>query len=106
MGRATYELNASLKVRSDNKEHKMARKGSKETDIPHGDGKADVTVGKEFKEWKSYDNGGFTVGASVSVKLSCNQDGESIENAAVTAGEFAEDMALGAIEEMQKKYLG
>ena len=74
--------------------------GTRETDIPLGDGKAGVTVTRGFKSWYSTREAGLTVESTVSVHLTCGQSIRDVEDATLQAGELAEGLASGGMAEM------
>lgn len=75
-------------------------KGTRETGIPQGDGKAGVTVTRGFKSWFSTREAGLTVESTVAVSLTCGQSVEEVEDAVNQAGELAEGLASNGMLEM------
>lgn len=74
--------------------------GVRKTDIPTGDGNANVNVTRGLKTWFSTREAGMTVESTVSVQLTCGQSEEEIRDAAEEAGRIAEGLALDGSEEM------
>jgi hypothetical protein len=101
MNRATYNGVVRLYNRSDERE--VARKvlmGTRDTNIPLGDGKAGVTVTRGFKSWFSSREAGLTVESTVAVSLTCGQNIAEIEDACAQAGLLAEGLASNGMSEM------
>lgn len=74
--------------------------GSRDTDIPVGDGKAGVSIARGLKTWFSTREAGMTVESTVQVQLTCGQSENEIKAAAEEAGRLAELLALEGSEEM------
>ena len=74
--------------------------GARDTDIPMGDGNANVSVTRGLKTWFSTREAGMTVESTVSVQLTCDQSEDGIKEAAEEAGRLAETLALEGSEEM------
>ena len=75
-------------------------KGSKEVDLPLGDGNAKVGAQRGFKCWFSTREAGLTVESTVHVTITCGQSESEIRAAAENAGHLAEMMALEGNDEM------
>ena len=103
MNKANYSGVSRFCNRTDDRElERKVMRGTKETDIPLGDGKAQVAVTRGFKEWCSTYGGGLTVEATVTVNLTCGQSSKEIEDAAECAGDMAEGLAVGNMNDMRK----
>jgi hypothetical protein len=105
MVRATY--NGVARIWNKYDERQVRRKimaGSKEIDLPLGDGNANVAVTKGFKSWASSQSGGLTIESTVVVNLTCGQTEPEIREANENAGILAESMAREGFDEM-KMYL-
>lgn len=105
MVRATYS--GVARVWNPDDERQVRRKvmaGTKEIDLPLGDGNAQLTVTKGFKSWASTRDGGMTVESTVAVTLACGQTEVEIREANENASILAESMARDGFEEM-KMYL-
>lgn len=101
MSKATYQRTARKYNRTDHREvSKRVEMGTRETDIPCGDGKANVSVTRGLKTWFSTREAGMTVESTVEVRLTCGQSEAEIREAAEEAGRLAEGMALEGSEEM------
>jgi hypothetical protein len=99
--RATFQRTATKTNRTDQREvGKTIAAGSVETDIPAGDGKAEVGVTRGLKTWFSTREAGMTVESTVYVQLTCGQSEAEIKAAAEEAGRLAESLALAGSEEM------
>lgn len=70
------------------------------TDIPLGDGKAQVGNTRGFKRWMSTRNEGVTVETTITVTLTCGQTLNEIHTAIDKAGQIAEDEVLEAMDRM------
>ena len=71
-----------------------------EFDFDPGDQLGEVGVTRGFKTWFSSRDAGMTVESTVTVSVHCNQDTQSIYEAAIAAGKKAEELANNGIEEM------
>jgi hypothetical protein len=69
-----------------------------------GNGGAVVCNTRGFKKWASTRESGLTVEATVSVTLTCNQDQNTIDQAAALAGGMAEHHAREGITEMNQYF--
>lgn len=99
--RATFQRTSTKTNRTDQREvGKRVAAGSVETDIPIGDGKAEVGVTRGLKTWFSTREAGMTVESTVYVQLTCGQSEKEIKEAAEEAGRLAESLALVGSEEM------
>lgn len=99
---ATYNGTARLYNKYDEREERRKEmKGTKNTDLPLGDGNARVGATRGFKEWFSGRAGGLTVESTVSVNLVCGQTEDEIRAACEEAARMAENMAYGGAEEMR-----
>lgn len=75
-------------------------KKREQTDLPLGDGKAQVGQTRGFKHWYSTREAGLTVEATVSVHITCGQSEKEIDAAVEEAGRLAEKHAIIGAEEM------
>jgi len=101
MSKATYQRTAHKLNRTDQREVKRkVDMGARDTDIPMGDGNANVSVTRGLKTWFSTREAGMTVESTVSVQLTCDQSEDGIKEAAEEAGRLAETLALEGSEEM------
>lgn len=99
--RATFQRTSTKTNRTDQREvGKRVASGSVETDIPIGDGKAEVGVTRGLKTWFSTREAGMTVESTVYVQLTCGQSESEVRAAAEEAGRLAESLALIGSEEM------
>lgn len=99
--RATFQRTATKTNRTDQRQvKKQVVSGSMETDIPVGDGKAEVGVTRGLKTWFSTREAGMTVESTVYVQLTCGQSEKEVKEAAEEAGRLAESLALAGSEEM------
>lgn len=73
-------------------------------DMDVGDGNAHVANTRELKKWASDRDHGLTVGAAVTVTLTCNQDKKTIRLAARMAGAMAERFVREGITEMNEYF--
>ena len=97
----TYTGQAEATRRSDGKTWTMHIEGELQMkDLDLGDGKAEVTASRDMKHWVSAKSAGLTVGAAVSVKLTCDQSEDGIDRAAEVAGNAAMDLVIEAMEQM------
>lgn len=74
--------------------------GSRDIDLPQGDGKASVAPTRGMKNWFSTREAGMTVESTVEVKLTCGQSEKEILAAGAEAGRLAEVLAIEGCEEM------
>ncbi len=74
--------------------------GTRETDIPIGNGKAGADAQRGLKTWFSTREAGMTVESTVRVRLTCGQSEGEIMEAGEEAGRLAEVLALAGSEEM------
>jgi hypothetical protein len=101
MTRATFQRTTTKTNRTDQREvGKSIVAGSEETDLPVGDGKAEVGVTRGLKTWFSTREAGMTVESTVYVQLTCGQSEAEIRAAAEEAGRLAESLSLAGSEEM------
>lgn len=100
-GKAAFERSSRKFNRTDQREvSKKTDMGTRDTDIPIGDGKAGVDITRGLKTWFSTREAGMTVESTVRVRLTCGQSEEEIRGAAEEAGRLAEHLALEGSEEM------
>ena len=101
MNTITYTGAARIWSRTDNIEkRKIDMNGTKNTDLPLGDGNASVSSTRGFKQWFSTREEGLTIESTVSVTMHCNQDSESIQTASETSSNMAEHLAAIGMQEM------
>lgn len=74
--------------------------GTKDTDIPVGDGKASVSPTRGVKEWFSDRDHGVSVESTMTVQITCGQSEEEIRAAAAKAGQLAMELAHDGLEDM------
>jgi len=103
MTRAKANISGTYRVWNRTDERELWRKNVKRnenTDLPLGDGKAQVSQTRGFKHWYSTREAGLTVEATVSVSIACGQSEREIDAAIEEAGRIAEKHAIVGAEEM------
>lgn len=70
------------------------------TELPLGDGKAQISNTRGFKKWVSTREEGLTVETTITVSLTCGQTLEEVHAAIDKAGQIAEDEVLEAMDRM------
>lgn len=75
--------------------------GSREMDLPLGDGNARMSVTKGFKSWASTRDGGMTIESTVEISLACGQTEPEIREAHENASVLAESLAREGFDEMR-----
>ena len=99
---ATYDGTARLYNKYDEREiARKEMKGTKDTDLPLGDGNARVGATRGFKEWFGGHAGGLTMESTVNVNIVCGQSEGEIRAACEEVSRMAESMSLGGAEEMR-----
>lgn len=99
---ATYDCTARVYNKYDEREERRKEmKGTKDTELPLGDGNGRVSATRGFKEWFSGQAGGLTVESTVNVSIICGQSEVEIRAACEEAARMAENMSLEGAEEMR-----
>jgi len=75
-------------------------RGTRDVDLPLGDGNARTTATRGYKSWFSTREAGLTVESTVSVEIACGQNKAEIVDAAGMAGQLADDLAKNGLKEM------
>lgn len=99
---ATYSGAARVYNKYDEREERRKEmKGTKNTELPLGDGNARVGATRGFKEWFSGQKGGLTIESTVNVSIVCGQSEDEIRAACEEAARMAENMSYEGAEEMR-----